>query len=374
MSAKDSEIISFPSCYIDSKILNSNLIQSNNNISPERTIKTTKKKRIIGICLVISISICWTFSTQFSQYIQTQNSVKIPSFALAWFTTSFKILCIIPVLIHNHQKQSQNVMKENSILLPSNSDDEISLIPNNKRMIILYFIFYTLWMSTNYCYLKSLSFMTATIVTALFSSNNLFIYLLSIFILDEIFSYLRMLSIVIGTIGILLCICVSSNNWNVFQSHALLLLPLLSAIFASFYKVLLKKIFCEMNAFKVCEFLFFIGLINVLFAWPIIILLDSYVQSEKLPMESLDRYPWLLLIGNACIGLLFDFLINFGICFTYPIFISVGILLGIPLNLFLDYFVHHVLFSFWQIFGILFICAAFIIIVITDNIKNNARK
>merc|ERR550525_1129370 len=81
---------------------------------------------------------------------------------------------------------------------------------------------------------------------------------------------------------------------------------------------------------------------------------------ELMPSQPIEQWPWLYIIGSALCGLTFDFLINFGIAFTYPLFIALGIIIGIPINLMVDIFVHGLVLQWQECIGILCICGGFI--------------
>jgi len=49
-----------------------------------------------------------------------------------------------------------------------------------------------------------------------------------------------------------------------------------------------------------------------------------------------EHVPWGPLIGSAVLGLIFNFLINFGIALLHPLIISIGMLLGIPFSAIYD--------------------------------------
>ena len=396
----------------------------------EDEIIINKTKIFYGVLLVIGIGISWALSTQFARHVQTTTNVTIPPFALMWFTTSFKICCFIPVIfmylkngfissthsncyvdvvtpqsvggntprffakavtntkhkaiteifnaeeyndstndsinniynIHNESRQSLYGTSGCNLSRRESADFQMDLTPNTCKMCGYYLLFYALWTGANYCYYRALDSNSATIVTALFSSNNMFIYVLSIFILNEIFTWLRMIAVVTAILGILF---IALNNKD--NKIALLgsVLALFSSIFAAFYKVYFKKIFGDMNVINVCRFLGFIGLFNALFMWVIILILDE-LSWEELPREALYEWPWDYLVASAVCGLAFDFLINFGIAFTYPLFIALGIIIGIPFNLTIDIVINKIEISIYQMVGVVCICAGFMIIVLTD--------
>lgn len=254
------------------------------------------------------------------------------------------------------------------------SDLDINLNPNSNRMVTLYLLFYALWTGANYSYIRALNTESATIVTAIFSSNNLFIYVLSIIVLNEVFSWWRMGAVLTAIAGILIISLSDLKDVNSHNSSLIgAILALCSSVFAAVYKVYFKKIFGDLNVWSVCRFLSFIGAFNLLFMW-IAVLMLHIGGWESMPSEPINQWPWLYIIGSALCGLTFDFLINFGIAFTYPLFIALGIIIGIPINLIVDIFVNGMVLGWHEVLGILCICGGFIVIVVADLHGNSANR
>lgn len=93
-------------------------------------------------------------------------------------------------------------------------------------------------------------------------------------------------------------------------------------------QVMFKRVFGDTSVNKVALFLSLLGLFNFLVLWPPFEVL--YFTGEE--SISWNDIPWDYLCGRSVLGLVFNFLINFGIAFTFPLFISLGTILGIPIN------------------------------------------
>ena len=89
-----------------------------------------------------------------------------------------------------------------------------------------------------------------------------------------------------------------------------------------------KRVFGDTSANRVSLFLTILGLFNFLLLWPPFEIL-YFTREEAITWSDI---PWDFLCGRSILGLIFNFLINFGIAFTFPLFISLGTILGIPLN------------------------------------------
>merc|ERR1712087_372252 len=160
-------------------------------------------------------------------------------------------------------------------------------------------------------------------------------------------------------------VIISTKDWHSQIEFTGTLLALCSSVFAAVYKVYFKKIFGDLDVWSVCKFLSFIGAFNLLFLWIIVLILDVS-GLESMPSAAVREWPWLFIIGSALAGLTFDFLINFGIAFTYPLFIALGIIIGIPINLMVDIIVNGMVLGWQELIGILCICTGFLVLVIAD--------
>lgn len=94
-------------------------------------------------------------------------------------------------------------------------------------------------------------------------------------------------------------------------------------------------------------FLSSLGLFSTLALWPIMLALQL-TGKEKIAGGDVD-IPWKFICTSSALSVVFNFSINFGIAYTYPLFISLGTVLGIPLNAVVDLAVRHVnLFFTWK--------------------------
>ena len=110
-------------------------------------------------------------------------------------------------------------------------------------------------------------------------------------------------------------------------------------------------------------FLTFLGLFNLLAFWPIVITLH-FTGVEEIKFHYI---PWLPLCVSALTSFAFNFLINFGIAFTFPLFISIGTILGIPLNAVVDIVIRNVDFLNWKITAATLIIGGFLLMLAPSN-------
>ena len=106
-------------------------------------------------------------------------------------------------------------------------------------------------------------------------------------------------------------------------------------------------------------FLSSLGLFITITFWPILLLLHF------LHVERLEHIPWGFICANSALGLLFNFSINFGIAYTFPLFISLGTVLGIPLNAIVDVVIRHTpFFATWKFTATDLIVGGFLLMLV----------
>lgn len=101
-------------------------------------------------------------------------------------------------------------------------------------------------------------------------------------------------------------------------------LVIFSATSAAFYKVLFKKFNGHGTLGQVSLFMSFLGLMDLFL---------NVIPSVVLVLFDVDHIdwsyvPWAALAGSALLGLIYNFLVNFGIALLNPLVISIGMLCG----------------------------------------------
>merc|ERR1712146_329681 len=75
---------------------------------------------------------------------------------------------------------------------------------------------------------------------------------------------------------------------------------------------------------------------------------------------------WPFVALSSLLGVVFNFLINFGIAFTYPLFISIGTVVGVPLAILLDFALSGALPTSAQLGGSGLVVLGFVCLLIAD--------
>ena len=138
-------------------------------------------------------------------------------------------------------------------------------------------------------------------------------------------------------------------------------LSVAAAIGAGLYKSLFKRAVGDATLGQVSFFMSTLSVISTLLLWPVCLALHFA------GVEVLHHLPWRFLLPNAALGLLFNFLINFGIAFTYPLFISLGTVLGIPVNAVADYVFRGIVISTLKYISAAYILTAFAFMVVSPR-------
>lgn len=152
------------------------------------------------------------------------------------------------------------------------------------------------------------------------------------------------------------------------------ILTLFSALSSAIYITLLKKLAGSLSLVSATTLLGIIGLINTLVFWPLLFMMHFFGKENYV----FDEIPWGTLNLSAITGFFFNAFVNIGVGYTYPLFISVGTILGIPANILVDSLVHGFLIDNWQITGSVLVGLAFILLVFSKNetksTKNTGEK
>ena len=126
-------------------------------------------------------------------------------------------------------------------------------------------------------------------------------------------------------------------------------------------QVLLKWRFGDASLFQMSLFLSSLSVFASMFLWPVPLLL------HLLGIELLHNVPWTYLFTSSVLGVVFNFSINFGIAYTFPLFISLGTILGIPLNAIIDMTFRGVNFFNWKFVATDLIIAGFLVMLLPPS-------
>ena len=125
-------------------------------------------------------------------------------------------------------------------------------------------------------------------------------------------------------------------------------------------QIAFKRVLGEATSGQVALLFTVIGFTNLLLFSPVIFVLDH------LDLETIDwhQMPWPALAGTAVLQLVFNYLVSFGIAFTFPLFISIGILLSVPFNAAADAIFRGEGFGLYKIVALVLIIIGFMLLLI----------
>ncbi|RWS29495.1 hypothetical protein B4U80_05861 [Leptotrombidium deliense] len=106
-----------------------------------------------------------------------------------------------------------------------------------------------------------------------------------------------------------------------------------------------------------------VGFLNAFLLWPMVLLL-YFTGVETLAW---NHIPWLTLSGAAFLNLTANLLGNFGVGWTYEIFLTLGLFFAIPVSSVIDASVYNVQFKQMKLGGILLIMFGFLVVLLPDN-------
>ncbi|XP_065063231.1 solute carrier family 35 member F3-like isoform X1 [Rhopilema esculentum] len=326
-------------------------------------MKESVVRIVFGIIIVLVISISWVAATQFAMRTYT-SSFSAPYFT-TWFTTCFMAI-VFPLF-----SLSQFFKKEPWRFKVFCRDSAKIFGPRGVCLISL--IKYTLpfcilWLITNYLYIRALKELNPADVTALFSSVSAFVYIFSIALLKEKFFITRLTAVLMSIGGIVLFASTYGFKGPTAEG---IVLTVIAASGSALYQVMFKVVVKTATGSQVALFLSLLGLCNILVFW-IVILPFHFTKYESL--DSSD-FPWVYLIGSGLLILVFNYMVNFGIAFTSPLFIALGTLLGTPLNAATDYIFNRQSFGYLKIIATCLILGGFSLMLIPNNtLRSFERK
>ena len=134
-----------------------------------------------------------------------------------------------------------------------------------------------------------------------------------------------------------------------------------AAFLAASYKTLYSRTFGVLSFGQCCYSLTFIGLLNLVLLSPVcwFVLSNGYED-----ISNIDSTGWLWLCAMALTTLMFNLSLNFGVSVTYPLFVSIGLVMPVPANLLVDMYLRGTVFTLFEVIGtILAVCALVILLI-----------
>ncbi len=147
---------------------------------------------------------------------------------------------------------------------------------------------------------------------------------------------------------------------------SIILVKIINPICSS--QVLIKWRVGDATLYQMSLFLSSLGLFSTLCLWPIPLAL------HLTGVELLTNIPWGYLCISALLSVIFNFSINFGIVYTFPLFISLGTVTGIPLSAVVDSLFRNVDFFDWKFPATDLIVGGFILMLLPPDDSQCLQK
>ncbi|XP_037782800.1 putative thiamine transporter SLC35F3 [Penaeus monodon] len=222
-------------------------------------------------------------------------------------------------------------------------------------------LFCLLWVVTNYMYVYSLRILDCTDVMALYSAHVSFVYLLSWVILHDQFVGVRIVAVILCNTGIALLAYMDGITKT--KTLGGVVLAAAAAAGSAVYKVLFKKVIGEASFGQVSFIFTIIALLNTVLLSPLVAAF-YFSGYEVIEWRFL---PWPNLVIAAALSLAANLLGNFAIAFTFEIFITLGLVLAVPVSAVLDTKWYAVQFQGMKLAGVVLIMCGFFLVLFPAN-------
>ncbi|KAF2088008.1 hypothetical protein K490DRAFT_7335, partial [Saccharata proteae CBS 121410] len=349
-----------------------------------------KWKHTLGILLLMVTVVLWTASNFLASTIFADNTYTKPFF-VTYVNTAFFTIPLIPMAINRLRQDPGQVKVVLGLLrkrgrgirytrLKEHGDDATTPFPpyrenmqsgpssdtiddmaDSRTLLVakdsseasalslietakLSFEFCCLWFLANYFTVACLSYTTVASSTILTSTSSIWTLLCGTLSHVERFTVRKLVGVLASLLGIILISTVdisgqnnSDENRGSFpkkSSREIAIgdaLALLSALLYGFYTVLMKKRIGDEARVNMPLFFGLVGLFNVLFLWPGLVLLNA-TDIEPFALPPTPRI-WAIVLVNSSSSLISDFCWAYAMLLTSPLVVTVGLSMTIPLSL-----------------------------------------
>ena len=347
--------------------------------------------RLLGAIVCVAISIA-TWVTMAEKLQDLNNNYKKPYFITYWirsfYSTPYVVWKLWRVLLGGRD------MKCNYI-----GD---GLLTNTKVLLIASGILAAVGLVSAYTWYISLTQTSVPANTAIYQSASAFVFVLSVPILRERVTVLKVLSVLFSMCGVALVAFFSNSDctphipidnatnatndfYTAFQpvhiSHIHrggcsekstplgYILLIIAVVTYSFYEVMFKRFGAKKNdpasVPNGARFLGYLGVFSLLFGWPPLIILH---YSKVEPFELPNLHYLGLLTLNAFLDVSFNAALLIGIALSSPLFMTVGTVLAVPSSVLVDWIVHGYVLPWPAFVGIGVILVSFVGFTVSEYV------
>ncbi|AHY76445.1 ADI_G0046420.mRNA.1.CDS.1 [Saccharomyces cerevisiae] len=355
------------------------------------------KRWTLGLLMLGLVIILWVLSSFLINLIFEDDSYRKPFF-ITYINTAAFIFYLFPtakaVVVNYKDTGRANVHRELIMEEEGTGSDsnrsvdmtsplltnlEAGTHANQKKRLTLYETiklsaeFCILWFTANLVTNASLAFTSVASQTILSTTSSFFTLFIGAICHVESLSKSKVLGSFISFVGIIMV--TKSDSHQRYQRHiadvsgddndavrVLIgnLLALAGAVLYGVYSTLLKREVGDETRVNMKIFFGFVGLFNLLFLWPSLIVLDfSGWEPFSLPK---DPKVVVIIFVNCLITFVSDFCWAKAMLLTSPLTVTVGLSITIPLAMFGDVIFKHKTMSALYLFGATLILGSFFII------------
>ncbi|CAI4690420.1 BCE_3a_G0041150.mRNA.1.CDS.1 [Saccharomyces cerevisiae] len=355
------------------------------------------KRWTLGLLMLGLVIILWVLSSFLINLIFEDDSYRKPFF-ITYINTAAFIFYLFPtakaVVVNYKDTGRANVHRELVMEEEGTGSDsnrsvdmtsplltnlEAGTHANQKKRLTLYETiklsaeFCILWFTANLVTNASLAFTSVASQTILSTTSSFFTLFIGAICHVESLSKSKVLGSFISFVGIIMV--TKSDSHQRYQRHiadvsgddndavrVLIgnLLALAGAVLYGVYSTLLKREVGDETRVNMKIFFGFVGLFNLLFLWPSLIVLDFFGwEPFSLPK---DPKVVVIIFVNCLITFVSDFCWAKAMLLTSPLTVTVGLSITIPLAMFGDVIFKHKTMSALYLFGATLILGSFFII------------
>ncbi|CAI4683534.1 BDM_1a_G0040920.mRNA.1.CDS.1 [Saccharomyces cerevisiae] len=355
------------------------------------------KRWTLGLLMLGLVIILWVLSSFLINLIFEDDSYRKPFF-ITYINTAAFIFYLFPtakaVVVNYKDTGRANVHRELIMEEEGTGSDsnrsvdmtsplltnlEAGTHANQKKRLTLYETiklsaeFCILWFTANLVTNASLAFTSVASQTILSTTSSFFTLFIGAICHVESLSKSKVLGSFISFVGIIMV--TKSDSHQRYQRHiadvsgddndavqVLIgnLLALAGAVLYGVYSTLLKREVGDETRVNMKIFFGFVGLFNLLFLWPSLIVLDFFGwEPFSLPK---DPKVVVIIFVNCLITFVSDFCWAKAMLLTSPLTVTVGLSITIPLAMFGDVIFKHKTMSALYLFGATLILGSFFII------------
>ncbi|CAE7338611.1 Slc35f3 [Symbiodinium sp. CCMP2592] len=224
-------------------------------------------------------------------------------------------------------------------------------------------VFLPLWVVSNYSLVQALALTPAGVVQTLFGTGPSQVALLSRIFLAERFTFVRTVAVLLAFAGATVLASRSGFQRKSGMNVVLGSFFALAAVFASAcYKVSFKVRLGAPPPHVVLGTVGTLGMVTAIIGLPVVLLLAALGVEDRWWSSSV-AVNWPLVIGSAAVDVVYNTSIAWGLAVASPVFISVGVVLGTPVNMLIDATVHGEMPSLAQCIGTCLIAVSFTLLV-----------